>query len=214
MQSILQAPGLQFLLDVDRLPLAYLVLDVDMRVQVWNSTAERMFGYSRAEAVGKSVIDLIVTTPVSVPVQTVIARLRAGDMDAHIVNENRTRDGRPITCEWFNTPLRGADGSIIGIACLAQDVTARQLSPESLQSYMKQSHASSLKPHEMLTPREREVLQLSAEGLTSGAIAKRLHISHRTVENHRANLMRKLRLQNLAELIRYAVRHKLIPIEN
>ena len=54
--------------------------------------------------------------------------------------------------------------------------------------------------HETLTAREREVLQLAAEGKTNSKIAECLHISHRTVDNHRAHLMQKLGLQNQTEL--------------
>ena len=62
----------------------------------------------------------------------------------------------------------------------------------------------------MLTHREREVLQLSAEGLTSQQIGERLFISRRTVEKHRENLMSKLQLQNQSDLIRFAIRRGLI----
>lgn len=64
-----------------------------------------------------------------------------------------------------------------------------------------------------LTEREREVLRLIAEGLTSKEIAARLDISPYTVERHRANAMGKLGLHNRAELVRYAIRRGLIPLE-
>jgi len=62
-----------------------------------------------------------------------------------------------------------------------------------------------------LTPREREVLLLTAEGHTGAEISRRLFISVRTVESHRINLMRKLRIRNQKELVRYAVEHRLLP---
>jgi DNA-binding NarL/FixJ family response regulator len=83
----------------------------------------------------------------------------------------------------------------------------------AIEAYIEQSRSAELDPHETLTPREREVLQLAAEGKTSSETAARLHVSHRTVENHRANLMRKLGLQNQSELVRYALRRRLIPLE-
>jgi DNA-binding NarL/FixJ family response regulator len=93
----------------------------------------------------------------------------------------------------------------------------RFLSPQikkmAIDAYMEQTKAGPFDPHETLTTREREVLQLVAEGKTSPEIASRLHISPRTVENHRANLMRKLGLQNYTELVRHALRHGLIPAE-
>ena len=60
--------------------------------------------------------------------------------------------------------------------------------------------------YELLTPREREVLQLVAEGKPNKQIALRLHIAVRTVEVHRASIMRKLNLADQAGLVRYAVR--------
>jgi two-component system NarL family response regulator len=56
-------------------------------------------------------------------------------------------------------------------------------------------------------PRERQVLQLVAEGNTSAEIAKRLHVALSTVEVHRRNIMRKLDLHNVAELTKYAIRN-------
>lgn len=64
-----------------------------------------------------------------------------------------------------------------------------------------------------LTDREREVLQLIAEGHTSPQIAQRLYISPRTVDTHRANLMAKLGVSNQAELIRYALERGLLPLD-
>jgi DNA-binding NarL/FixJ family response regulator len=60
-----------------------------------------------------------------------------------------------------------------------------------------------------LTMREREILKLIAEGKTNSKIATMLHISIRTVETHRANIMNKLAVKNTAELVRYAVQNGL-----
>jgi DNA-binding NarL/FixJ family response regulator len=56
-----------------------------------------------------------------------------------------------------------------------------------------------------ITPRETEVLRLVAKGLTARRIAERLGLSHRTVENHVQNVLRKLQLTNRVELARYAI---------
>ncbi|MCP5052395.1 MAG: response regulator transcription factor [bacterium] len=67
-------------------------------------------------------------------------------------------------------------------------------------------------PAEPLSPREREVLKLVAEGKSNKEIAELLFISTRTVENHRANIMNKLKLKKTADLIRYAIQKGLVPI--
>jgi DNA-binding NarL/FixJ family response regulator len=61
-----------------------------------------------------------------------------------------------------------------------------------------------------LTPREREIVQLLAEGLTNKEVATTLHISVKTAETHRTNIMRKLDLHSVSELVRYAVRNHII----
>jgi DNA-binding NarL/FixJ family response regulator len=65
----------------------------------------------------------------------------------------------------------------------------------------------------LLSAREREVLQLIAEGYTNNAIAEALTISVKTVEKHRANLMAKLDVHDLPGLIRTAIKHGLIFVE-
>jgi DNA-binding CsgD family transcriptional regulator len=61
-----------------------------------------------------------------------------------------------------------------------------------------------------LTPREREVVQLVAEGLPSKAVAAKLEISVKTVDAHRVNIQRKLDLHSVGELVRYAIRNHII----
>ena len=65
---------------------------------------------------------------------------------------------------------------------------------------------------EKLTSREREVLKLIAEGQTNKKIGDLLFISIRTVENHRANIMRKLRFKNSSDIVKYAIRKKYISV--
>jgi len=85
------------------------------------------------------------------------------------------------------------------------------LSERAIAAYAEKAQASVLDPYDTLTSREREVLQLSAEGRTLPEIAARLGISPRTAETHRTNAMRKLALRTQADLIRYAVRRGLLP---
>lgn len=81
------------------------------------------------------------------------------------------------------------------------------LSRRSIERYLEAAAGEPAwaRPYTSLTSREREVFQLTVEGLTSREVADRLSISPRTVEKHRSNLMSKLGLHTQAELIRYAM---------
>jgi DNA-binding NarL/FixJ family response regulator len=73
--------------------------------------------------------------------------------------------------------------------------------------------ASEPNPLEQLTPRQREILQLIAEGKSTKEIADRLYISTKTVETHRVQLMERLNIHDVAGLVRYAIRKGLVVLE-
>lgn len=84
------------------------------------------------------------------------------------------------------------------------------LSP-GLSSTVVEAYIADLKVSEReLTDREREVLQLIAEGKTTKEIAATLNVTFKTAESHRANIMQKLEIHDIAGLVRYAIRHGLI----
>jgi DNA-binding NarL/FixJ family response regulator len=68
--------------------------------------------------------------------------------------------------------------------------------------------------HSPLSPREREIVQLLAEGRSNKDVATTLNISVKTVETHRANIMLKLNLHSIGDLVRYAIRNNIIIIED
>jgi DNA-binding NarL/FixJ family response regulator len=85
------------------------------------------------------------------------------------------------------------------------------LSDSAIGAYVERADATAIDSYQSLSSRERQVLQLAAEGHTNTAIGKRLFISPRTVEMHRANMMKKLDLRSQTDLIRYALRRGLLP---
>ena len=86
------------------------------------------------------------------------------------------------------------------------------LSESAVEDYARRRHGR-IDLYEALTPRERAVLHLTGEGLTSVEIGTRLAISGRTAETHRANLMRKLGLRGQIDLVRYTVARGILPSE-
>ncbi len=88
-----------------------------------------------------------------------------------------------------------------------------QISDMVISEYINRTQNHSYSPCAILTPREREVLQLYSEGMVSKEIAAHLNICTKTIQTHRLNLERKLNLHGIAELTKYAIREGLVSIE-
>ncbi|MBN2550776.1 MAG: response regulator transcription factor [Anaerolineales bacterium] len=87
------------------------------------------------------------------------------------------------------------------------------LSENAIETYLEKLHTEKLDPYETLTNREREIFLLAAQGISNLDIAEQLYISDRTVEAHKARLMKKLNLHSQAELIHYAFHKGLLTPE-
>lgn len=81
------------------------------------------------------------------------------------------------------------------------------------EAYDPQTENAPVDVYETLTAREREILQMTVEGHTSAEIGNKLMISPRTVDEHRANLEAKLGIKNQADLIRFAIRRGILPLD-
>jgi len=126
----------------------------------------------------------------------------------------------------FQILQAGASGYVLKQAVVTELVSAIQavhrgdsflspsISKKIIEEYIRQAQPLAEKDdYAKLTNREREILQLIAEGHSNRRIAQLLHISVKTVETHRANLMEKLDLHSTAELTRYAIRKGLISLD-
>ena len=113
--------------------------------------------------------------------------------------------------------LKGSEAQELITAIRLATQGMRYLSPplteNAIEAYLQRSQDQNFDPYETLTDRERQILQLVAEGMSGTEIAKRLVISSRTVEVHRSKLMRKLGLKGEKDLIRFALRRGIIPME-
>jgi DNA-binding NarL/FixJ family response regulator len=110
--------------------------------------------------------------------------------------------------------LKDSPGNILVHAIREVLAGRRYLSPplseRAIDIYIQAIKPSDLDPYEMLTTRERDVFNMAAAGHSNAEIAKRLSISIRTVETHRANFMRKIGLHNQTELVRYALQRGIL----
>jgi PAS domain S-box-containing protein len=117
-------------------PLAVVEWDLDFRIAAWNPSAERIFGYTREEAIGQH-------ASITVPPQfrqhvdqvwNDLINLRGGTRST---NDNITKDGRIISCDWYNTPLVDDAGRVLGVASLVHDVSERVGLEERLRQSQK-----------------------------------------------------------------------------
>ena len=123
-------------LQISRMPFGYIVWDTSFRVVSWNQAAERIFGFTLEEATGKHPYDLIVPKEAQPHVDIIWRRLLEGETTAHSINENLTKDGRTIICEWTNTPLRYHNGDVIGALSMVQDITERKKAEEKIKEQL------------------------------------------------------------------------------
>jgi PAS domain S-box-containing protein len=148
----------QLQLQMDVMPIACMLTDADFRTTYWNPAAERIFGYTNKEVLGTN--HLIIVPPEShVFVNQLFKRVVAGETLSSSFNDNITGDGRRITCEWYNVPLKKADGTFVGMMCMAQDITEQRQAAHALQEANERA----------LTDYERLVERIATLGQTLGS---------------------------------------------
>ena len=139
------------------------------------------------------------------------AAVYAGDHPEHARHRGVRQPGSEAGAAGYLLKNSGAAELEIAVRAVARDETylSPAVSKHVIANYLSRMGGapSGVSP---LTPRQREILQLVAEGLTTRAIASRLAISAKTVETHRTHLMDRLGIHDLAGLVRYAIRVGLI----
>jgi diguanylate cyclase (GGDEF)-like protein/PAS domain S-box-containing protein len=119
-------------LHVSQTPLGVIEWDTEFRVSDWNPAAESIFGYTKEEVLGKRAVDIIIPASVKPHVDAIWQGLLRLEGGLRSRNENVTKDGRTIICEWYNTPLVEKDGSVVGVASMVEDVTQKAHAEEQL----------------------------------------------------------------------------------
>lgn len=115
-----------------RSPLGIIEWDNDFRILTWNPAAEAIFGFREDEVLGKLTADLLVPAELHPHVITLIDTASQQKHVTHSINDNLTKSGAIITCEWYNVPITTTQGDVIGITGLVQDVSQRQQTQSKL----------------------------------------------------------------------------------
>jgi len=112
--------------------LGIIEFDRTAAIEEWNPAAESIFGYSRDEALGQHV-DLIIPPAAREHVDRVWRKTLTDKRPTSSTNENCTRSGKIIHCEWSNTPVIDAEGNVMGVIALVQDVSERRAAEDALR---------------------------------------------------------------------------------
>jgi PAS domain S-box-containing protein len=102
------------------------------RITSWNPAAERTYGYTALEAIGKPIF-FIVPADHHAEVSAALERLRRGERVTHYETIRRRKDGRLIHVDWSASPIRDASGQLLGAASIARDITERKQAEEALR---------------------------------------------------------------------------------
>ena len=114
----------QLKMSIENMPLAYILWDSNYRVKDWNRSAERVFGYSRDEVLGKHLPDLVIPWGNRPALEQAYHRLVKGYGKGLLKNEKNIRkDGTVISCKWYNTPLKEKNGEIFAVLSMVEDLT-------------------------------------------------------------------------------------------
>jgi two-component system NtrC family sensor kinase len=116
--------------------------DLNFKVTAWNPAAEQIFGYTATEAIGHHAAELIVPASARKAVDKLMNELLVQSQGIYSINENITKDGKTIICEWFNTPLVGDAGKIVGVASLTLDITERKQAEAALRQAKEEAEVA------------------------------------------------------------------------
>ena len=131
-EEVLRISHQRLLLHREQTPLAVIEWNANFEFVYWNKAAERIFGFTKEEVLGRHVSEKILPESARKAVYAIWEHLLANKGGERSTNENITKDGRVILCEWYNTPLVDQNGKVIGVASLVDDVTERKQSEEMI----------------------------------------------------------------------------------
>jgi PAS domain S-box-containing protein len=121
-------------LHIEQTPMGVMELDLEGRLIEWNTAAERIFGYSRDEVIGRDFRNLIVPESSRKQVDAGWEALLKGASGPGHMSENITKDGRLILCEWSSAPILDPIGGITGISSLCEDITEKHRAAREIEN--------------------------------------------------------------------------------
>ncbi|MBE9527598.1 MAG: PAS domain S-box protein [Proteobacteria bacterium] len=127
----------RLLLHREQSPVGIIEWNTDFEIIEWNPAAQKIFGFSEEEVKGCHITERILPESARPAINEIWAVLLANKGGTYSLNENKTKDGRVIMCEWHNTPLVDNNGNVIAVTSLVEDVTSRQRDEDNLRHSQK-----------------------------------------------------------------------------
>lgn len=184
----------RLLLHREQSPLGIIEWNTNFEILDWNPAAQRIFGYTEEDVLGRHSTENILPESARRKVDKIWNELMDNKGGTYSINENTTKDGLTILCEWHNTPLVDQYGKIIGVTSVVDDITAREKDKENLRQSQKMEaigkltggiahdfnnmlsvilgFSSALK--KKLSKDERELIRYSNQIITAGTRAAKL----------------------------------------
>ncbi len=144
-------------LHLQNTPLAIIEFDIDFNISEWNKAAEKIFGYTRKEALGENIIRLIVTRDSTSDVEDIWQRLLNYEAVIGSITENKTRSGAIIFCEWYVTPLTDKQNDIVGIAAMALDITEKKHNDRAIMKSKEEAEKANQAKSDFLSSMSHEL---------------------------------------------------------
>jgi len=116
----------------EQAPMPVIEWDTDtLRLSQWNAAAEKLFGFGYNEAKGQ-LPDFLSPQEARIDVEGIRQALNASNTNSKVISKNRTKDGRSLLCEWYNSPITDSTGKMIAAMSIVRDVTAEHQAQQAL----------------------------------------------------------------------------------
>ena len=136
-------------------PAGFIVWNGHARIIDWNPAAERIFGWTCAEAMAQPSPHFLVAEEIGPYVDGLFANLLSSAQPTDSSNDNVTKSGRVIHCEWHNIPMHDLHGNFSGFVSIVEDVTERKQAEAALQNEIVERKWAELELERVLTQSEQ-----------------------------------------------------------
>jgi PAS domain S-box-containing protein len=128
----------------EQMPMGIVEWNTNFEFVDWNPEAEKIFGYRKEEVLGRNITETILPDSAKLEVDKVWSQLLSNSGGEHSINENNTKNGTIILCEWHNTTLVDENGTVVGITSTVEDITHKKEVEDQLHRFQKMESVGQL----------------------------------------------------------------------